>query len=143
VSLATTNCAAGCSLCKHCHAHIREAAESSLREALALLGDWCKWYQTPVMDGGAHQRVGIDEESRALLAKHASTPREAPLPPEVLADALQDRVHPTSGRLLSASPVQEARVQGLVDALEEIAEDRTLPNSGIAAGALRTFRGES
>ena len=30
---------------------------------------------------------------------------DATLPPEVLASALQDRIHPTSGRLLGASPV--------------------------------------
>src|SRR5512137_1225049 len=28
-----------------------------------------------------------------------------PLPPEVLADALQDRIHPTSGRLLATTPM--------------------------------------
>lgn len=27
------------------------------------------------------------------------------LPPEVLVDALQDRIHPTSGRLLAAKPI--------------------------------------
>jgi hypothetical protein len=29
----------------------------------------------------------------------------APLPPEILADALQDRIHPTSGRLLASKPI--------------------------------------
>lgn len=33
------------------------------------------------------------------------TQEKAPLPPEVLANALQDRIHPSSGRLLSAKPV--------------------------------------
>lgn len=31
--------------------------------------------------------------------------RSKPLPPEILAGALQDRVHPASGRLLKAEPV--------------------------------------
>jgi hypothetical protein len=76
-----------------------EAAEAQLREAIKLL-----------CEGEAPYDAGDDYSERVyvFLAKHASTPREAPLPPEVLADALQDRVHPTSGRLLSASPVREA-----------------------------------
>jgi len=31
--------------------------------------------------------------------------QKTPRPPDVLADALHDRTHPTSGRLLHASPI--------------------------------------
>jgi len=31
---------------------------------------------------------------------------EAPLPPDVLANALQDRIHPTSGKLIRATPIK-------------------------------------
>ena len=37
--------------------------------------------------------------------------RTPPLPPEVLADAMQDRIHPTSGRLLSSSPILKATAE--------------------------------
>ena len=33
----------------------------------------------------------------------------APRPPEELVDALQDRIHPASGRLLSAKPIKLSR----------------------------------
>ena len=35
--------------------------------------------------------------------------RERPLAPEILADALQDRIHPASGRLLAAKPINTSR----------------------------------
>lgn len=33
----------------------------------------------------------------------------SPLPPDVLVGALQDRIHPTSGRLLAAKPIKTRR----------------------------------
>jgi len=33
-------------------------------------------------------------------------PQDKPLPPEILADALQDRIHPVSGRLRAARAVR-------------------------------------
>lgn len=48
--------------------------------------------------------------------------RLAPLPPEVLADALQDRIHPTSGRLLGASPVPTREALHPDDARDVIAK---------------------
>lgn len=40
-----------------------------------------------------------------------------PPPPEVLADALQDRIHSTSGRLLRVQPIIGARERREVDAM--------------------------
>jgi hypothetical protein len=37
--------------------------------------------------------------------------RDKPLPPEVLADALQGRIHPTSGRLLKATPLDTKAIR--------------------------------
>lgn len=33
-------------------------------------------------------------------------PDVKPLPPEILADALQDRIFPTSGKLIDAQPIK-------------------------------------
>jgi DNA-binding transcriptional regulator YiaG len=64
--------------------------------------------------------VGEYERVASLLAiavKRTTPPRasdearaaRAPRPPEELVDALQDRIHPTSGRLLSAKPLRIPR----------------------------------
>lgn len=44
-------------------------------------------------------------ERATLRGEEASRPKYDPLPPEILADALQDRVHPASGKLISSKPV--------------------------------------
>lgn len=40
----------------------------------------------------------------------------APRPPEELVGALQDRIHPTSGRLLDAKPIRTTRIQQCAEA---------------------------
>jgi hypothetical protein len=42
--------------------------------------------------------------------------KDKPLPPEVLAGALQDRIHPTSGRLLRATPIDTKAIRARADA---------------------------
>lgn len=48
-----------------------------------------------------------EEERQACEDADAS----APLPPKDLVDALQDRIHPPSGRLLAAKPVNQNQVR--------------------------------
>jgi hypothetical protein len=50
--------------------------------------------------------------------------RDKPLPPEVLADALQDRIHPTSGRLLRATPIDVKAIRARITA--RIGESRIM-----------------
>lgn len=80
----------------------------------------------------------------------ASSSRPAPLPPAVLADALNDRIGPASGRLLSASPLSSSRPapqgwQPLSTApkmrtilLFAATEDGTVKNWKMATGAWHT-----
>jgi DNA-binding transcriptional regulator YiaG len=51
-------------------------------------------------DGSRNSPPKLSDEARAA---------RVPRPPEDLADALQDRVHPTSGRLLAAKPIATPR----------------------------------
>lgn len=77
-----------------------ELPGSVLRAAAALDGA-----------GAACHITAMDPQAEPPTPEPALTPRQddrAPLPPEVLADALQDRIHPTSGRLLGAKPVRVA-----------------------------------
>lgn len=48
-----------------------EKADADLETAKGLLADWVKWYQIKPEDGGAHQRIGIDSETRAFLKPQA------------------------------------------------------------------------
>jgi hypothetical protein len=54
------------------------------------------------------RQLGLDCEAlhARITAKLAADTR-APLPPDVLASALQDRIHETSGKLISASPLKD------------------------------------
>jgi|GEM_PF-1313962 len=71
-------------------------------EGAEALGFYLEWVEV---------RFGADESdppssvTRSSDKGRSRAERERPLPPEVLADALQDRIHPTSGRLLSSSPI--------------------------------------
>lgn len=58
--------------------------------------------------------------SRYCGACYRETSRHNPLPPAVLADALQDPIGPTSGRLLKATPLQR---------LQQFAVDTGVPVS--------------
>ena len=64
---------------------------------------------------GDYERVftllGRGEARRVSPPMHAEEARaaRAPRPPEELVGALQDRIHPTSGRLLAARPIATAR----------------------------------
>ena len=53
-------------------------------------------------------RAFLLEEIERLSARVEELERDArtPRPPEELVETLQDRIHPTSGRLLSASPLR-------------------------------------
>jgi hypothetical protein len=53
------------------------------------------------------RQLGLDAESfHARVAAFLADQARAPLPPDVLASALQDRIHETSGRLISATPLK-------------------------------------
>lgn len=57
----------------------------------------------------ARARLGAGPGRRRMVLGELSPEGKAaraPLPPEVLIDALQDRVHPSSGRLLASKPVK-------------------------------------
>jgi DNA-binding transcriptional regulator YiaG len=56
-----------------------------------------------VLGAGVAERVNASKPSRELLTNRA------PQPPEELVDALQDRIHPASGRLLRARAVRVPR----------------------------------
>lgn len=53
--------------------------------------------------------VGRITASMSTKASAESRALRAPRPPEELVGALQDRVHPTSGRLLAAKPITTTR----------------------------------
>jgi hypothetical protein len=53
------------------------------------------------------RQLGLDAESfHARVAAFLADQARAPLPPDVLASALQDRIHETSGKLISAKPLK-------------------------------------
>jgi hypothetical protein len=60
----------------------------------------------------AAHRTRVAFALRAAYARGMQAERErakrCPPPPETLVDALHDRIHPTSGRLLDARPIQPA-----------------------------------
>lgn len=70
---------------------------------LALLTDLVKQVHRCLLGPGEERRV-----SSTKLSKEARAAR-APRPPEELVGALQDRIHPTSGRLLAAKPIATTR----------------------------------
>lgn len=51
---------------------------------------------------------GVTAPAPPKLSEEARAAR-APRPPEELVGALQDRIHPTSGRLLAAKPIATTR----------------------------------
>jgi len=68
-----------------------------------------------LLAAGDYERVvlllGLGGSSRLVPTKVSDESRaiRAPLPPEKLVGALQDRVHPASGRLLAAKPITTTR----------------------------------
>jgi hypothetical protein len=53
------------------------------------------------------RQLGLDCEAlHARVAAFLADQARAPLPPDVLASALQDRIHETSGKLISAKPLK-------------------------------------
>jgi uncharacterized coiled-coil DUF342 family protein len=52
----------------------RDTLKSKLAEANRLLRDWSLWYQRSPQDGGAHQRICINSETLAHLAKEGEEP---------------------------------------------------------------------
>jgi hypothetical protein len=57
---------------------------------------------------GAFWMRGFNAEPTPAAPAAPTAEQRRPLPPEVLADALQDRIGPTSGKLIRATPVRAA-----------------------------------
>ena len=72
-------------------------------------GAWCNncgWADPCECHKGGGARCDFHRRKAAL---EGARDRDKPLPPEVLANALQDRIHPASGRLIAAKPVKRGR----------------------------------
>lgn len=65
---------------------------------------------TPTEDDiNRESRPRAKKETVASPAQERETPPAPALPPEILADALQDRITPSSGKLITARPVTPAQ----------------------------------
>lgn len=84
-----------------------ELAEADAEVEAALVGETLS--APPVLAKGARvlytNRLGVAPPKLSEEARAARAPRA----PEELVGALQDRIHPTSGRLLAAKPIATDR----------------------------------